>query len=155
MYYAVRCEDGSVLRLSRTLGAVRYALVTVSPVLWMVVLVLIFSGTLAFRAASTILEPVNSIDLDKPDASKTYPELAPLVGRIEEQNLTIREREDAHLLSKEAFLNVRTDFQTILDQVNGIKEAADAESNHLVSAKADELIASLSKTLWMLRQQAA
>ena len=94
MYYAVRCEDGSVLRLSRTLGAVRYALVTVSPVLWMVVLVLIFSGTLAFRAASTILEPVNSIDLDKPDASKTYPELAPLVGRIEEQNLTIREREE-------------------------------------------------------------
>ena len=94
MYYAVRCGDGSVLRLSRTLGAVRYALVTVSPVLWMVVLVLIFSGTLAFRAASTILEPVNSIDLDKPDASKTYPELAPLVGRIEEQNLTIREREE-------------------------------------------------------------
>ena len=68
---------------------------------------------------------------------------------------TIREREDAHLLSKDAFLNVRTDFQTILDQVNGIKEAANAESNHLVSAKADELIASLSKTLWMLRQQAA
>ena len=68
---------------------------------------------------------------------------------------TIQEREDAHLLSNEAFLNVRTDFQTILDQVNGIKEAADAESNHLVSAKADELIASLSKTLWMLRQQAA
>ncbi|MGN0295829.1 MAG: DNA starvation/stationary phase protection protein [Parafannyhessea sp.] len=80
----------------------------------------------------------------------------PIASLAEVLNLaTIREREDAHLLSKEAFLNVRTDFQTILDQVNGIKEAADAESNHLVSAKADELIASLSKTLWMLRQQAA
>ncbi|WP_373576484.1 Dps family protein [Parafannyhessea umbonata] len=71
------------------------------------------------------------------------------------QTATIQEREDAFLSSKDAFANVRADFQTILDQVNGIKEAADAESNHLVSAKADELIANLSKTLWMLRQQAA
>ncbi|MGN0287308.1 MAG: DNA starvation/stationary phase protection protein [Atopobiaceae bacterium] len=71
------------------------------------------------------------------------------------QTATIQEREDEFLTSKDAFANVRTDLQTILDQVNGIKEAADAESNHLVSAKADELIASLSKTLWMLRQQAA
>lgn len=94
MYCAVRCGDGTVLRLSRTLGAVRYALVTVSPVLWMVVLVLFVSGVLAFRVAKQILVPVNAIDLDAPDAGKIYPELAPLVGRIEEQNLTIREREE-------------------------------------------------------------
>ena len=94
MYYAVRCEDGTVLRLSRTLGAVRYALVTVSPILWMVILVLIVSGVLAFRVARQILDPVNRIDLDAPDAESVYPELAPLVGRIEEQNLTIREREE-------------------------------------------------------------
>lgn len=94
MYYAVRCEDGTVLRLSRTLGAVRYALLTVSPILWMVVLVLIVSGVLAFRVARQILEPVNQIDLDAPDAGAVYPELAPLVSRIEEQNLTIREREE-------------------------------------------------------------
>ena len=79
------------------------------------------------------------------------------IGSLAEvlQQATIQEREDAFLCSKDAFANVRADLQTILDQVNGVKEAADDESNHLVSAKADELIASLSKTLWMLRQQAA
>ncbi|MBE6724216.1 MAG: histidine kinase [Ruminococcaceae bacterium] len=94
MYCAVRCEDGTVVRLSRALGAVRYALVTVSPVLWMAVLVLFVSAALAFRTAKQILAPVNAIDLDAPEAEKTYPELAPLVSRIEEQNLTIREREE-------------------------------------------------------------
>ena len=68
MYYAVRCEDGTVLRLSRTLGAFRYALISVSPVLWMIVLVLFVSGVLAFYVAKQILEPVNGIDLNHPDA---------------------------------------------------------------------------------------
>ena len=94
MYYAVRCKDGTVLRLASDIGAIRYAFATVSPVLWVTVLVLLISGTLAFRVAHQILEPVNTLDLDHPDASKTYAEIAPLVDRIEEQNLTIREREE-------------------------------------------------------------
>ena len=94
MYCAVSCGDGTVLRLSRTFGAAQYAFVTVSPILWVAVLVLLLSGLLAFRTAKQILGPVNAIDLDAPDAGKTYPELAPLVSRIEEQNLTIREREE-------------------------------------------------------------
>ena len=94
MYYAVRCPDGTVLRLCRDVGTLRYAFTTVSPVLWVTVLVLLISGTLAFRVAHQILEPVNTLDLDHPGASGTYPELKPLVDRIEEQNLTIRERED-------------------------------------------------------------
>lgn len=68
---------------------------------------------------------------------------------------TISEREDASLKSVDAFHNVREDLSAILEQVTAIKAQADEESNYLVSAKADEYIASLSKTLWMLRQQAA
>ncbi|MCI1998290.1 MAG: DNA starvation/stationary phase protection protein [Olsenella sp.] len=68
---------------------------------------------------------------------------------------TIAEREDAPLKSVDAFRNVREDLSAILEQVTAIKAQADEESNYLVSAKADEYIASLSKTLWMLRQQAA
>jgi len=68
---------------------------------------------------------------------------------------TISEREDAPLKSVDAFRNVREDLSAILEQVIAIKAQADEESNYLVSAKADEYIASLSKTLWMLRQQAA
>ncbi len=68
---------------------------------------------------------------------------------------TISEREDASLKSVDAFHNVREDLSAILEQVTAIKAQADEESNYLVSAKVDEYIASLSKTLWMLRQQAA
>ena len=68
---------------------------------------------------------------------------------------TISEREGAPLKSVDAFRNVREDLSAILEQVTAIKAQADEESNYLVSAKADEYIASLSKTLWMLRQQAA
>ena len=67
----------------------------------------------------------------------------------------ISERADEPLASAEAFASVREDFSRLLEQVSAIKDEADAESNHLVSAKMDEYIASLSKTLWMLRQQAA
>ncbi len=94
MYYAIRCQDGTVLRLSRPLSALRYALIAVSPVLWIFVLVLIISGILAFQAAKQLIQPINALELDDPDASKIYPELAPLVERIRDQNLTIREQMD-------------------------------------------------------------
>ena len=90
--YAVRLDDGTVLRLSDTSGAAMAALKAVSPVLWVFVLVLLLSLILAFRVAKDILRPVNSLDLDAPDVSSTYPELAPLVERIQEQNLTIRDQ---------------------------------------------------------------
>ncbi|MBO7406914.1 MAG: hypothetical protein J6V14_04730, partial [Clostridia bacterium] len=74
MYYAVRCSDGTVLRLSRPMAAVRKALVAVAPVLWIFVLVLLISGILAFRTAKSLIKPINEIDLDDPDAQKIYPE---------------------------------------------------------------------------------
>ena len=134
MYFAVQCGDGTVLRLSRPLGAVRYALETVSPILWMVVLVLFVSGVLAFRVAKQILEPVNAIDLDAPDAAKIYPELAPLVGRIEEQNLTIREREE-ELGRKQKEFSALTDSMKegflLLDRSGTVLSANHAASSFL------------------------
>ena len=91
MYYALRCGDGSVLRLSRPLSAVRTAAAAVSPVLWVTVLVLMISGVLAFRAAKQITQPINALDLDNPDPN-IYSELAPLVSRIQVQNFTIQEQ---------------------------------------------------------------
>ena len=73
IFYARRCADGTVLRLGRPMSAVRYALLAVSPVLWIFVLVLMISGVLAFRAAKQILEPVNSIDLDGKNSAGSFP----------------------------------------------------------------------------------
>lgn len=68
---------------------------------------------------------------------------------------TIAERPATPLASGEAFQLVAADFKTLLAQVTDIKRAADTEENYLVSAQMDGHIASLTKTLWMLRAQAA
>lgn len=89
LYFAVRCDDGTVLRLSRPLSAVSYSLVFVSPVLWILLLVLIISGIMAFHLTKQVIKPIKNIDLDHPEPSQTYPELNFLVTRLKEQKLTI------------------------------------------------------------------
>ena len=102
LYYALRLSDGSVVRLSMPVRAVRAALVTVSPVLWVFVLLLTISGVLSFRAARQIIRPINELDLDHPEQSRVYPELSPLVARLQAQKLTIDEQmETLHRRQKE------------------------------------------------------
>ena len=90
LYYALRLSDGSVLRIActqTTLGAI--ALEVAQPILWLVALALILSALLASSLARQITRPINSMDLEQPGLDKPYEELAPLVGRIREQNRTI------------------------------------------------------------------
>ena len=122
MYYARLLNDGTVLRLSRPVSAVMYALVAVSPVLWVFVLVLILSGILAFRAAKQIVTPINNIDLES-HANIPYPELAPLLDKIEEQKMMIQEeagqREE---MRREFSANVSHELKTPLTSISGFAE---------------------------------
>ena len=123
LYYALRLEDGSVVRVSCTQGTVAgVLLLMVWPMLGIVAAVLVLGTFLAFRLARHIVEPVNRIDLDHPMAEATYPELAPLVFRLQEQNRTIRRQMD-ELSQKQREFSAITDnmsegFLLVDDQTN-------------------------------------
>lgn len=95
LYYAVRMEDGTVLRVSCTQSsAMALLLMMIWPILGVALGVMVLCVLLAFRLARHIVEPINQIDLDRPMVDEIYAELAPLVSRIQEQNRTIRHQMD-------------------------------------------------------------
>lgn len=90
LYYAQRLEDGSVLRISiRSVTVWVLVLGMMQPILIVLVVALILSGALASRISGHIMEPLDSLDLEKPLENDTYEELAPLLNRINRQRRQI------------------------------------------------------------------
>jgi len=89
-YCARRLNDGSVLRISVSSVTV-WVLVLgmIQPILIVIIVALILSGVLASRISKHIMEPLNSLDLEKPLENDTYEELAPLLNRINKQHRQI------------------------------------------------------------------
>ena len=89
-YYAKLLDDGSVLRVSTTYAtAGLLALGMLQPILVVLIAALVLSGILARRLSKRIVEPMNSIDLDRPLENDTYEELSPLLNRINQQHREI------------------------------------------------------------------
>ena len=90
LYYARRLGDGTVLRIfvSRATAGL-LILGVLQPMLLVLAAALILSGVLARRLSKRIVDPLNRLDLDHPLHSGSYEELAPLLGRINQQHREI------------------------------------------------------------------
>lgn len=94
-YYAIRLSDGRVLRVAATTGSILSVIIRTVP--WMLgiaVLIMIFAMLLAQRQTANIVEPINRLNPDAPEAEKLYDELSPLVRKLEQQKQMIRKQMD-------------------------------------------------------------
>lgn len=105
--YAVRLDDGSVLRVSDTQYSVWMLVAQViQPVALVMLLTLVLAAGLAGRVARQIVRPINAIDLNDPGDDPTYDELTPLLARIRAQNRQIRAQMDELRRRQEEFAAV-------------------------------------------------
>lgn len=93
VYYAMKMDDGNILRVSTT----QYTVVTIlmsliQPILIVFVIAIAVSFALAQKVSKSIIKPINELDLDNPSNNEPYDELAPLLRKISKQKHTIEKQ---------------------------------------------------------------
>lgn len=112
VYYALRLSDNSIIRVSSTQYSV-FALVLqlIQPVLCIIFVMLILAGIFASRIAGKIVEPINELDLEKPEENEVYEEVAPLLSKISRQNRQIRTQLEEARRNQEEFSIITENMQ--------------------------------------------
>ena len=106
-YYALQMPDGNILRVcSQQTSLLSMLRVLLGPIAWVIVLVLLLCGVMAFRLAKQITRPINAIDVDDPNTNDAYQELEPLIARLQEQMRTIRRQMEELSLRQQEFTAV-------------------------------------------------
>lgn len=89
-YYAIKLDDGNVLRLSETrkstLGLFGS---TASIIAFLIVIVVILAFLVSHKRAEVIADPLNKLNLENPLENDTYEELSPLLVRLDVQHKQI------------------------------------------------------------------
>lgn len=136
IYYAIKLDDGTVLRVAETYDTVWLLMIRLlTPILWIYVLAITISGLLSNHLAKKIAEPINAIDLDAPLSNDTYEEILPLLKRVDSQNTQIQKQlDDLHQKKKE--------FQAVTNSI----------SEGLVLLNTDQEIVSVNQAAYQLFQ---
>ena len=90
IYYALELDDGRILRVAQQQSVVMMIVKeSVEPVILIMIALVILAWIISIMSAKRIVKPINEIDLSRISPEEPYPELAPLIGKIRQQNLRI------------------------------------------------------------------
>ncbi len=107
-YYAVRLEDGKILRLARTIDSIYKSVMGMTPfMLGIVIFVAVLASIVARRLTKNLVQPLDDVNLDEPLDNDTYDELAPFLTRIAKQKRQLS-KNLAKLRSKQEELTIIT-----------------------------------------------
>lgn len=151
VYYAIKMEDGNILRISTR----HYTVVTIliglaQPIAIVAFISLILSLWLCHRVSVKLVEPINTLDLEHPENNETYDELTPLLKKIANQRQTIdKQLKDAVQMQEEFKLiteNMNEGFLVIDKEMRILTYNSSAMKFLDISEKESESILSVNRT---------
>ena len=106
-YYAVKLQNGQVLRVAATTDSVFAPVLAVLPwILGVEVLVAVCTVLFSNFLTKKIVAPINRLDLDHPADNEIYDELSPLLGKISRQNEVIAQQMKSLREKQEEFTSI-------------------------------------------------
>ena len=119
-YYALLLDDGSVLRVAKTMDGLARTALNVLPVMGVLAVIMVaFAMILAGWQTKRLIKPINELDLEHPLENTVYEELNPLLEAMDRQN---REKEAVSNMRKEFSANVSHELKTPLTSISGYAE---------------------------------
>lgn len=118
-YYAVRLNDGSVLRVaSEHYGIASLALKFINPIFLLFLFVLLFAFLIAKKLSGDIVRPINELNLNSPEKSEVYEELKPITRRLASQNYRIARQIDELKMRENEFASITSNMREGMMVIN-------------------------------------
>ena len=137
-YYALKLDDGTILRVSTQARSITSVFITVAPVIALILAAILFICTvLGHLVVVQLLKPIEMMaeHLDDPLHESVYEELVPFAEKIRLQHENILE---AATMRQDFTANISHELKTPLTAISGYAELIE---NHMIDSDSTEHIA--------------
>lgn len=119
-YYALLLDDGTVLRVAKTMDNLVSTARNVLPAMCILTIVMLAAAWLMAKwQTAKLIKPINELDLEHPLDNDVYAELTPLLKAMDEQN---KAKDAVANMRKEFSANVSHELKTPLTSISGYAE---------------------------------